>query len=171
MCKQLKLHVKIEEEYKMAEKKLQVSSLESIKEQASGEIIELSGWTEKPFVAKVKKVSFLGLVGEGLIPNALLTAAEVIFNGKTTSKKAPDIKDTSKVIDIVARHVLVDPSYDDLAGIDVKLTDQQKLELFQYSQQGVKGLYRFRAEQANIANNQSIGNVQDSAKSDSGARG
>ena len=71
----------------MMTKRLQVTSLAAIKEQANGEIIELSGWTEEPFVAKVKKVSFLGLVSEGLIPNTLLNAAAVIFNGKTNNKK------------------------------------------------------------------------------------
>lgn len=149
-------------------KRLQVTSLAAIKEQANGEIIELSGWTEEPFVAKVKKVSFLGLVSEGLIPNTLLNAAAVIFNGKTNNKKDPDIKETSKVIDIVAEQVLVEPSCAQLKEIDVQLTDQQKLELFNYSQQGVKGLYRFRAEQANLTNNQSVGDVQGTSESDSG---
>jgi len=151
----------------MTQKKLQVTSLARIKEMAEGEVVSFTGWTDEPFVAKVKQVSMLGLVTQGLIPNTLMSAANQVFNG-TSAKKGVDMKETTKIMDIIIGEVLVEPKLSDLTDAGVSLTDQQRMELFNYSQSGVKGLYRFRANQASLANNQSVGNVSSTTKSDSG---
>ncbi|UZQ49113.1 hypothetical protein [Clostridium kluyveri] len=148
---------------------LEVSSLEEIRQNASGEIIELSGWNSKPFYAKVKRVSLLDLVSEGIIPNSLLAAAEQVFQVKGAKKNNTEelnFKENAKIFDIIAKTVLVEPTYEDLLSIDVKLTDNQRMELFYYAQSGVKGLERFRAEQERLENSGLVGKIPQTAERD-----
>ncbi len=154
----------------MAEqKKLKVSSLLDIKKQASGKLVEFSGWDDDiPFVARVKKVSMMNLVVEGVIPNSLLGAAEQVFNGKASSKKAPSMEETSKIFRVVAKSCLVEPSYEDLENAEIDLTDAQLVEIFNYAQLGVKGLERFRADQERVTNNNPSGKVPQDSKSNTG---
>lgn len=147
----------------MAEE-LKVTSLEEIKKSASGQLIAFTGWDEKPWIAKVKRVSLLDMISEGVIPNSLLSAAEQVFAGKQSSKKPVDIKETGTVFKAVAEAVLVEPTWNDLQDAGVKVTDEQLSELFQYAQGGINGLKRFRAEQKYIANNKPVGALQQAAK-------
>ncbi len=54
---------------------------------------ELIGWGEEPFVCKLKRPSMLGLVANGDIPNPLLNAAYILFNGAKTTKDVINMKD------------------------------------------------------------------------------
>lgn len=129
---------------------LQVTSIEKLKEKAKGTIVQLPGWDEEPFVCRVKRVSLLGLVSAGKIPNALLGAADKLFN-----KPNPDIniKQAGEIFDLLADETLVEPSAKQLKEIGLELTDEQKLVLFNFTQQGLKALERFRTEQSNTENN------------------
>ncbi|KEH98251.1 hypothetical protein [Clostridium massiliodielmoense] len=125
---------------------LKVTSIEELKRMALPDIIELPPFKEEiPFVAKVKRVSLLNLVQKGVIPNALLSAAEELFYGKESSKGV-DMQQMSKVMAIMAESTLVEPSIKDLKQVNLELTDEQLITLFNYSQQGLKGLSTFHSE-------------------------
>jgi hypothetical protein len=123
---------------------LKVTSLEQLKEKAQGTIVTLPGWDEEPFICRVKRVSLLGLVSKGLIPNTLLGAADKVFN-----KANPDIdmKELGNLFDIMAGETLVEPKLSDIKELGLELTDEQRIALFNFTQQGVKALESFRTKQ------------------------
>ncbi len=123
---------------------LQVTSLEKLKEKAKGTLIKLPGWDEEPFICRVKRVSLLGMVTQGLIPNNLLGAADKVFNKPNPNV---DMKEMGKLFEILTKETMVEPSYSDLESIGLKLTDEQQLILFNFTQQGLKALERFHTEQ------------------------
>ena len=135
---------------------MNVTSLDELKEISKGEIIELIGFNEKPFFARVKRPSFLNLAGSGAIPNELLTAAHMIFNGKSSmNKESVSMAETNSLLRIVAKKALVEPSYEQLEDIGLELTDLQLLEIYNYTQQGVRALNSFRKKQKDIEDNKS----------------
>lgn len=122
---------------------MKVTSLEEIKNQNT-EIIELSPFAgEQPVNVRVRKLSILGLCSKGVIPNPLLGAARQLFYKDRVAEI--DLKQYGDVIDIICNNTLVEPSVDQLNSIGVSLTDEQKFELYSYSQGGVEALKRFRA--------------------------
>ncbi|GIM29826.1 hypothetical protein CPJCM30710_24920 [Clostridium polyendosporum] len=129
---------------------LQVTSLDELKEVAKGTIVTLPGWNEKPFVCRVKRVSLLGLVSKGAIPNALLGAADKVFNKPNADV---DIKELGKLFDIFAEETLIEPKLKDIKELSLELTDEQKLVLFNFTQQGLKALEQFRTEQTGVKDN------------------
>ncbi|PRR84741.1 hypothetical protein [Clostridium luticellarii] len=145
---------------------LRITSLDEIKKAASGQLVKLAGWGEEPWVAKIKRVSLLDLIKEGVIPNSLLAAAQEIFMGKQSGKSV-NIGEISKVMEAVAKSMLVEPTWEQLEDRDIKLTDEQVTELFQYAQGGLKGLERFRKDQERLANNQSVRALQQIAQRNS----
>lgn len=135
---------------------MKVTSLDELKNIAKGEIIELPGFNEGPFIARVKRPSFLNLVGSGAIPNELLTAAHMIFNGTSSkSHEAVSMSETNSLLKIVAEKALVEPSYSQLEEIGLELTDLQLLEIYNYTQQGVRALSSFRQKQKDTEDNKS----------------
>ena len=134
---------------------MKITSLEELKEIAKGEVIELPGFNEKPFVVRAKRPSLLNLVSSGAIPNELLTTAYSIFNGRTVTGKqeAVSMKETHDLLRIVAEKALIEPTLKQIEEAGLELTDLQLLELYNYSQQGVRALQSFREKQKNIKNN------------------
>lgn len=134
---------------------MKITSLEELKEIAKGEVIELPGFNEKPFVVRAKRPSLLNLVSSGAIPNELLTTAYSIFNGRTVTGKqeAVSMKETNDLLRIVAEKALIEPTLKQIEEAGLELTDLQLLELYNYSQQGVRALQSFREKQKNIKNN------------------
>ena len=134
---------------------MKITSLEELKEIAKGEVIELPGFNEKPFVVRAKRPSLLNLVSSGEIPNELLTTAYSIFNGRTVTGKqeAVSMKETNDLLRIVAEKALIEPTLKQIEEAGLELTDLQLLELYNYSQQGVRALQSFREKQKNIKNN------------------
>ena len=149
------------------EEVLQVTSLSDIKREAEGELVKLKGWSNKPFVARLKRCSMMGLVSKGVIPNSLMAVADELFNGKSKNSKT-SMTDSAKILKIIATEVLAEPRMEDLDKMDVQLTDEQLLELFQYSQRGLKGLQSFRKEQADYANHQRLKLLQTTTQPDNG---
>jgi hypothetical protein len=129
---------------------LQVTSLGKLKEKAQGKIVQLPGWDEEPFVCRVRRVSLLDMVSQGKIPNALLGAADKVFNKPNANV---DIKELGGLFDIFAEEILVEPTYKDIKEAGLNLTDEQKIVLFNFTQQGLKALESFRPEQAGTENN------------------
>ncbi|WFD12014.1 hypothetical protein [Tepidibacter hydrothermalis] len=130
---------------------LQVTSMEDIKNSFM-KVIELPGWDEKPFICKVKRVGILGLAQEGKIPNTLMSLATDMFN-KKVDPESTDLNDMIAIFDVMAQETLVEPNYEDLKNASIKLTDQQLMELFSFSQQGVNGLKNFHHKSKDTDNN------------------
>lgn len=129
-----------------------VTSIEDLKKIAEGQEVELIGWGEEPFVCKLKRPSMLGLVENGAIPNPLLNAAYILFNGAKSTKDVINMKDQKELLTIMAKAAMVEPTYNDLEKIGLELTDSQLLEIYNYTQIGIKALTSFRTKQKYIKN-------------------
>lgn len=113
-----------------------VTKIDEIKKLAGPKEVELPGWEDETFVAKLQRASLLGLATKGKIPNQLMTIAQQLFTQSVNTAKT-SMKDISEVVDIVVKECLVEPSFDEIKDY---LTDEQKYAIFSYSQQGLKGL-------------------------------
>ena len=129
-----------------------VTSIEKLKKIAQGQEVELQGWDEEPFVCVLKRPSLLGLVENGDIPNPLLHAAYILFNGSNNPKDQVNLKEMNDLYRIIAKAAMVNPTYDQVVEAGLELTDMQLLEIFSFTQIGVQGLISFRAKQENIKN-------------------
>lgn len=134
----------------MARKEVKVTSIEQLKQDASGELVELPKFkNNSEFVARLRRPSLLKLVRSGKIPNTLLTKTNELF---IESGKGFDTDDTKlldelfEVLEIIAGETFVEPKYEDIVNAGIELTDEQLMFLFTYSQQGVQDLESFRTE-------------------------
>lgn len=130
-----------------------ITSLDKLKELSKGIEVELQGWDNEPFICILKRPSLLGLVERGEIPNPLLNAAYILFNGAKTQKDVVSLKEEKELFTIIAKAAMVDPSYQDLEDIGLELTDVQLMEIYRFSQLGVSSLMSFRAKQEDTKNN------------------
>ena len=130
-----------------------VTSLEKLKSLSEGQEVELPGWDDEPFICKLKRPSLLGLVEGGQIPNPLLNAAYILFNGAKSQKDVLNMKEQKEILDIVARAAMVEPTYQQIKDIGLELTDLQLLDIYNFTQLGVRSLISFRTKQGNIKNN------------------
>jgi hypothetical protein len=127
-------------------------SAKQIRELAVKDVSIVGFDAEEPIVIKLKTLSLLGLVSSGKIPNLLLSTALTMFEGTDSKKKkdTPDdgteMTDMGKLIDIICENSMVEPKFEEIADI---ITDAQKMEIFYYTQGGVKALESFRTEQKN----------------------
>lgn len=136
----------------MAVKKreVNVTSIEDLKNYASGTIVEMPPFAEgQPLIARLKRPSILGMAKQGKIPNSLLVKANELFlqNGVGLDTEEEDtMKQLYDVLDLIAKETLVEPTYEEIKSVGLELTDEQMMFLFNYSQQGVKALESFRTE-------------------------
>lgn len=151
---------------------LKVTSLEQLKEYAKGTIVEFPPFQEEQtFCVRLTKPSMIDLISSGNIPNDLLNEASKLFmNGKITDEKGKELNavDTVKklrgIVDVLAETCFVEPTYKEFKETGIKLTDEQIIFLFQYTQGGVKKLAPFREEQGNIKSNINKSNLQQNTK-------
>lgn len=157
------LYVEMGGLFKMDEFK--VISLEELKNQRS-EVIGLSPQVgiEKIGV-KVKRLSILGMCSHGKIPNQLLGSARKLFYNE--KPETIDLKDHGELLDIIAKETLVEPTFDDFEKL-APLTDDQKYELYVYSQRGLEGLEKFRNFSPNSDSDKPSEQVQGETESDTG---
>ena len=135
---------------KAVKEELKVTSIEQLKQDASGELVELPKFkNNSEFVARLRRPSLLKLVRSGKIPNTLLTKTNKLF---IESGKGFDTDDTKlldelfEVLEIIAGETFVEPKYEEIVNAGIELTDEQLMFLFTYSQQGVQDLESFRTE-------------------------
>lgn len=135
---------------KAVKEELKVTSIEQLKHDASGELVELPKFkNNSEFVARLRRPSLLKLVRSGKIPNTLLTKTNELF---IESGKGFDTDDTKlldelfEVLEIIAGETFVEPKYEEIVNAGIELTDEQLMFLFTYSQQGVQDLESFRTE-------------------------
>ena len=129
-----------------------VTSIEKLKQLSQGQEVELQGWDEEPFVCILKRPSLLGLVENGDIPNPLLHAAYILFNGSNDPKDQINLKEANDLYRIIAKAAMVNPTYQEVIDAGVELTDMQLLEIYRFTQLGVKSLISFRSKQENTKN-------------------
>ena len=129
-----------------------VTSIEKLKKLSQGQEVELQGWDEEPFVCVLKRPSLLGLVENGDIPNPLLHAAYILFNGSNNPKDQVNLKEVNDLYRIIAKAAMVNPTYDQVVEAGLELTDMQLLEIYRFTQLGVKSLISFRTKQEDTKN-------------------
>ena len=129
-----------------------VTSIEKLKKLSQGQEVELQGWDEEPFVCVLKRPSLLGLVENGDIPNPLLHAAYILFNGSNNPKDQVNLKEMNDLYRIIAKAAMVNPTYDQVVEAGLELTDMQLLEIYRFTQLGVKSLISFRTKQEGTKN-------------------
>lgn len=132
-------------------KTLKVTSIEELREAASGTIVELPPFGPgHPFVARLRRPSMLVLAKRGKIPNSLLTSANTLFeNGAAAGFDSMDEDMMSKcfeVFDIICEASFVEPTYRELKAAGIELTDEQYMFVFGYSQNGMVSLEPFRGQ-------------------------
>lgn len=141
---------------------LTVTNIEELKKQST-EIIDLQPFSgDKLIRVRVKRLSILGLCQSGEIPNQLLGVARKLFYQDKIEQI--DLKEYGKVIDIICKNTLVEPSIEQLKEIELELTDEQKFELWAYSQRGVEGLKSFRKVAKGAIDNSNGKDVQTKTK-------
>ena len=132
---------------------MKVTTANELLKVEQGEVVELPPFLEgKPFVARLRKPSLLGLAAKGIIPNPLLAVAEGLFNGRILEKgpsgEDSRFKETAEMFQVIAENSLLEPTVAELAARNIELTDMQYLAIFNYTQLGVTALSGFRSVEA-----------------------
>ena len=132
-------------------KNLKITSFEELQAYAQGDIVELPPFSQnRPFVAKLTRPSMMELVKNGKIPNSLLKSANELFSsgivGAFDENKEDALSQLFEVIDVICEASFVEPTYQQIKDSGIKLTDEQLMFIFNYSQAGVKALESFRSE-------------------------
>lgn len=131
-------------------KELKVTSLEQLKSYKGSALVELPPFAQgQPFVARLKRPSMFGLIKAGKIPNELIVQANKLFVSGSqvlrTNVMNPEMFDELfSIIDVFCEESFVEPTYKQLKDAGIELSDQQKLFIFGYSQDGVEALKSFR---------------------------
>lgn len=134
-----------------------ITSISTLKGYMKGTLIKLPSFGPgQEFYARLKRPSMLDMIKNGEIPNTLLDAANSLFAEGTQmlGDGNPNVtKDLFDVIDKLCEATFVEPSYSDLKDADIKLTDEQMMFIFSYTQNGVKALESFREEREDFKRN------------------
>lgn len=133
-----------------------VTSLEYIKQVSAGNEVEIAGWEEgTPFICKLKRVSLIGLVSSGSVPNPLMQPVMALFDGNQEKIEKINAKEMSDIIELFCKNTMVEPRFEEVSEY---LTDVQRTEIFNFAQGGLSQLATFRRQRANsISNNNSDG--------------
>lgn len=137
-------------------KELKVTRIEELREYAKGQIVELPPFAEgQPLVVRVSRPSMLAMVEKGRIPNSLLVTANKLFMGGSDldTDNTDFLKDMNGVLKEICKASLIEPTYEEFEEAGIKLTDDQMMAIFSYSQKGVKALESFRQKPGNLDNN------------------
>ena len=122
-----------------------VTSLEQLKQYGEGRVIQLPNFSaNEPFVVRVRRPSLMKLAEEGKIPNRLLaTVNKMFFNGvkeEDVSTTDEMFAEMSEVMTIIAKSMLLEPTYEEIEEAGVTLTDSQLIAIFNYSQAGIEAV-------------------------------
>ncbi len=121
---------------------MEATNIFNLKKNIDGELVALSSFSDGvPFVARLRRPSLLQLAACGEIPNVLLGACEKLVGGGSLGKVS--FKETAELVILMAELALVSPTFSELKENGISLTDMQLIEIFNYTQSGVKEAYRF----------------------------
>lgn len=109
-------------------------------------IISIPGFDPgETFEIRVKKLSIVGLMSSGKIPNPLMKVVKDAFAGIKSSSDADGADNDAslmdkageigKLLDIVCREAMLEPAFEDVKDV---MNDAQKLAVFQFTQGGVE---------------------------------
>ena len=133
--------------------KLNVTSVDSLKEYAKGTLVVLPPFAEgQPFVARMRRPSMLKLIKEGQIPNSLILKANELFADTSSALDTDDegmMGELFDVIDVIASASFLEPTYEEIKESGMDLTDDEHIFILNYSERGVKALEFFRDKQEN----------------------
>lgn len=140
---------------------LPITSVTDLQKYKQGAVVRFPDFADgQPFVARVKRPSMMVLVKQGKIPNKLLVTANELF----TSGGLKDIEDEAllgqmfDIIDVIVEATLLEPTYKEIKELEIDLTDEQLIAMFNYTQEGVNALQQFRTlERDNIVHSGSDG--------------
>lgn len=121
-----------------------VTSIEEMKKTGGVAEVTLSGWDGEKVVMKLRRPSLYEMAASGRIPNPLLGAADALFMMNAAGIQKTKFDDTAKMVELIAREALVEPTFDQLSEAGLTLTDLQYLEIYTFVTRGPKGLERFR---------------------------
>lgn len=129
-----------------------VVSIEELRNQ-SQPLVDISGYEPGEFITfRLRRMSLMTLCKTGKIPNSLLSKVTELFTGSSNNKVSESeilqnvegMDDIGKILDVICEASMVEPTFEEAGEF---LTDNQKMEIFQWTQGGVKSLESFRAEQ------------------------
>lgn len=127
-------------------------------------IIQIPGFDAgETFEIKVKKLSIVGLMSSGKIPNSLMQVVKNAFAGIQSANTATDESsfmdkagEIGKLLDIVCTEAMLEPLFDDVKDV---MNDAQKLAIFQFTQGGVEEAKSFPAIQGDTGRADDVENV------------
>lgn len=129
-----------------------VTTFEELTKYSSGVVMELTPFSEsQPFVARLKRPDLIDVVTTEF-PNELLDTAYKLFNeeqeqeNKNPDKVFKESAERKKVLEVIAKATLVEPSFEEIEKAGMKLTFVQLLEIYEYVNRGVENLKFFREE-------------------------
>lgn len=122
----------------------------------SSKEVEISGFEEgQKIIVRLKPVSLQTMMIDGKIPNELIKVVDDLFKGKKESNKVPtmeeaeeasksismkDITEMMGLMNAVCNEAMVEPKFQEVKDY---MTDEQKNEIFAWTQRGVKEIESF----------------------------
>lgn len=127
-------------------------------------IIQIPGFEPgEVFDIKVKKLSLVGLMSSGRIPNSLMAVVKDAFEGIKSSTEQDNESavmdkagEIGKLLDIVCKEAMLEPKYEDVADV---MDDNQKLAIFEYTQGGVETVKPFHTVEGDTGHSNDVENV------------
>ena len=128
-------------------------------------IIPIPGFdTGETFEIKVKKLSIVGLMSSGKIPNSLMKVVKDAFAGIKSQSAEEDAEasvmdkagDIGKLLDIVCTEAMLEPKFEDVKDV---MNDAQKLAVFQFTQGGVEQAKTFPGIEGDTGHTNDVENV------------
>ena len=130
----------------------QITSIEEFRNQ-SQPLVDIAGFEPGQYITvRLRRISLMALCKSGKIPNSLLQKSTELFTGKKGEKpdeakvleNIGELDGINQIIDTVCEAAMIEPRFEDVKEY---LTDEQKTEIFQWTQGGIKALESFRTEQ------------------------
>ena len=144
---------------------LKVTSIEQLK-QACEAVVELPPFAEGTgFVAKLRRPSLMNMVKTGKIPNQLLTYANSLFvKGGVNAQDLDALSGIMDIMEIMCEACFVEPTYQEIKDAGIELTDEQMMFIFNYSQNGVRALSKFRTKPTDSESRGDVNDMEQTAE-------
>ena len=128
-----------------------VTSIDDMLRSSQGELVDLPGFNDgEVLTVRLRRPSMLNMIKSGKIPNELLTDANRLFSKGTSSmadnnviSNPESLRDMMQLLETVCENAFVEPTYQEIVGRGIELTDSQMLAVFEYTQNGVANLKSF----------------------------
>lgn len=105
--------------------------------------VELPGFGDgRPWTAKLRRLSLLGLARAGKIPNSLMPAVTELYQRGIC--QAANLTQAAETMFLIAGEALAEPTLAQLEEAGVTLSDEQLAAIYLYAQRGVEALRPFR---------------------------